>query len=98
MKLYGTWLVIVFGSALPLLAAQRPQPTTQSPSALNTVIENRIQLSTLQPGAKENKRIERAGNLSSRPWVEIAGPHPGVSQFPDAEHHRSKLVLFSLRF
>ena len=97
MKMRGTLLAIVLG-AIPLCGFAAP-PAPQ-PSASNATETNSPQskLASLQPDAKQNVQIERVGNMSSRPWAEIVGWHPGVSQFPDAENHESQLVLVSVRF
>jgi hypothetical protein len=96
MKVSGTLLAIALGTALQTDAA----PPAQNASASNNVETNAIpsKLVSLQPTAKKQTQIERVGNMSSRPWAEIVGWHPGMSQFPDAENHESQLTLFSFRF
>lgn len=74
-------------------------PLTQNPSDSKAMDTNAIpsNLMELQPAAKQNVQIERVGNMSSRPWSEIVGWHPGESQFPDAENHEPQ-ALFSVSF
>lgn len=38
--------------------------------------------------------IEHVGGMSSRPWAQIVGIHPGYSAFPRPEMHESSLYLF----
>ena len=96
MKLCGVVLVFVLGATLRAVAA----PTGQDPSASRAVDTNAIpsKLESLQPAAKEKTEIYRAGNMSSRPWTEIVGWHPGASQFPDAQNHEPQLTLISVGF
>lgn len=39
-------------------------------------------------------KMERVDGMSSRPWVQIVGIHPGYSAFPRTEMHESTLYLF----
>ena len=75
-------------------------PPAQSVPASNRAETNVIasRLMELQPTAQKNVQIERVGNMSSRPWTEIVGWHPGLSQFPDAENRQPQLTLLSVSF
>jgi hypothetical protein len=97
MKLSGTVLAIVLGTAVQAVAAP---PLPEHPSAANTTQTNAVpsRLLSLQPAAKGRVEILRVGNLSSRPWPEIVGWHPGTSQFPDGQNHEPQLTLFSVNF
>ena len=96
MKTIGTALAVVFGAALCATAG----PPPQTPSASQTVNTNAIpsRLESLQPAPKGKVEIYRAGNMSSRPWTEIVGWHPGVSQFPDGHNHEPQLTLLTWNF
>jgi len=50
------------------------------------------------PSSAQSGKIERVGNLSSRPWTEIVGWHAGQSKFPTAETAEPQLVLFRVKF
>jgi hypothetical protein len=39
-------------------------------------------------------RVETVDGMSSRPWAQIVGIHPGYSAFPPPESHESTLYLF----
>lgn len=41
-------------------------------------------------------KVERVDGMSSRPWAQIVGMHPGYSAFPRTEMHESTLYLFWL--
>jgi hypothetical protein len=45
-----------------------------------------------KPLVKHN--VESVDGMSSRPWVQIVGIHPGYSAFPRTEMHESTLYLF----
>ena len=77
-------MAVLLGTALSAVAA----PLPQTPSATHAMNTNAIpfKLQSLQPKAESKSEIYRVGNMSSRPWTEIVGWQPGVSQFPDAEH------------
>jgi hypothetical protein len=92
MKTYGTLLAIGLLAAFQAAAAPQPQPS-QNPSAYNKVEKDFPWLNSQSTSAEKNK-IERYGNMSSQPWTEIVGWHPGTSQFPDAENYESQLILF----
>jgi hypothetical protein len=92
MKTYGTLLAIGMLAVLQVTAAPRPED-----SSANMTAEGKIQVFTpLTASAQtpeDKNKIERYGNMSSQPWTQIVGWHPGTSQFPDAETHESKLTL-----
>ncbi len=96
MRMSNILPIIVFGMVLTATAG----PPPQSPTASNTVETNAVpaKLASLQPAPKGKGEIQRVGKMSSRPWPEIVGWRPGVSQFPDAENHESQLVLLSVGF
>jgi hypothetical protein len=96
MKMSGTLLAIAIGATVQVVAA----PLPEHPSAASTTETNAVQskLMSLQPAAKGRVEIQRVGNMSSRPWTEIVGWHPGMSQFPDAENHEAGLTLLSVHF
>jgi len=89
-------LAILLGAALSAAAA----PPPQNSSASHVINTNAIpfKLQALQPKAKEKTEIYRVGNMSSRPWTEIVGWQPGVSQFHDAENPGPGLTLLSVSF
>jgi hypothetical protein len=95
MKLNRILLAVALG-AIPFCGIAAP-PTTQNPSASNTAIKNILPTKAKTIPADKYK-IERVGKMSSRPWAEIVGSRPGVSQFPDAENHEPQLTLTSVRF
>jgi hypothetical protein len=99
-------------AAAPTNAAPQPPPSP-NPSVTHKAEENLpppkpelLKPVTSEKGlhwftasaATKNNQIERLGNVSSRPWTEIVGWHPGTSQFQDAENHESQFVLLSLKF
>jgi hypothetical protein len=94
MKMIKTMVVIVLGTALQATAAP-PQSFVSQTAETNSPPSK---LMSWQPAAKEKSQIDRVGNMSSRPWAEIVGWHPGVSQFPDAENHESQLTLLNVSF
>ena len=95
MKMIKILLVIVLGTALQATAAPAPQNFVSQAAGTNFLA---LKLMSWQPATKEKIQIERAGKMSSRPWTEIVGWHPGISQFPDAENHESQLTLLSVSF
>ena len=88
-------MAIALGTAL--WATGAPPPQTPSASHVNT---NAIplKLESLQPPAKRKVEYHRVGNMSSRPWTDIVGWQPGVSQFHDAENPGPGLTLLSVSF
>ena len=95
MKMIKILLPIVLGTALQATAAPPQQNFVSQAAGTNFLA---FKLMPWQPATKEKIQIERAGKMSSRPWTEIVGWHPGISQFPDAENHESQLTLLSLSF
>ena len=97
MKVSGTVLAIALGAAVQAVAAP---PLPEHPSAANTTETNAIpsKLMSLQSAAKGRIEIQRVGKMSSRPWGEIVGWHPGTSQFPDGQNHEPQMNLISLSF
>jgi hypothetical protein len=97
MKTNVTLLAILL-AAFQAVAAPQPQPL-QNFSAHNTVKGN-FSRPNSQSASAEKYKIERQGNLSSRPWTEIVGWHPGapMSAFDDAEIHESQLRLITINF
>jgi hypothetical protein len=109
MKTKTAIAVIAFAGALQLALAQ---PTNQTMSANTTAAKNQKPPATatfekhkfqiITPFSKltlkKPERIEHYGNMSSRPWSQIAGWHPGESQFPTAENQEPKLVLIQFRW
>jgi hypothetical protein len=93
MKTYATLLAI--GSLAVFQATAAPQARDSSTSDMT--VERKIQVFTpLTPSVQtteDKNKIERYGNMSSQPWTEIVGWHPGTTQFPDADTHESKLNL-----
>src|SRR5882724_5967721 len=91
MKTYATLLAIGSLAVFQATAATQPE---NSPASEMTA-EGKIQVFTpLTPQAqtKEAKnKIERYGNMSSQPWTQTVGWHPGASEFPDTDMHESKL-------
>jgi hypothetical protein len=96
MKMIKALLTVMLGMALQVAAAPPPQNSSASHTADTNSIPSKMM--SLQPTAKRNDQIDRVENTSSRPWTEIVGWHPGVSQFPDAENHESQLTLLSVSF
>ena len=106
MKIRLSLLAIAL-AAIPLCGTAAAPPTpkpsapstppTQSPSATNTTVKN-IQIPNPQPNLKESGRIERVGKMSSQPWTEIVGWHPGTSAFPTAETAEPQLTLLTVNF
>jgi hypothetical protein len=92
MKLKWTLAAIALGIAFQ--AGAGPQVT--NPSASSKTLEINLHVLMLNPPAQPRVKIERVGNMSSRPWTQIVGWHPGTSGFPDAETHESKLYLVSV--
>ena len=39
-------------------------------------------------------KYERVDGMSSRPWAQIVGIHPGYSAFPPPEMHEPRMYLF----
>ncbi|MGO8764738.1 MAG: hypothetical protein ACLQSR_06340 [Limisphaerales bacterium] len=87
----------------PASAAPTPQQQMQlamqssaPPPAPSTTIATSKPHFTWFPGdtSKEQTKIYYYGNLSSRPWAETVGWHPGQTQFADGENQQSQLVLF----
>jgi hypothetical protein len=96
MKMSAILLALTLGVAWSAVAA----PPPQNPSASRAVDTNAIpsKLMSLQPAAKGKVEFQRVGKMSSRPWPEIVGWHPGTSQFPDGQNHEPQLTLFSVSF
>jgi hypothetical protein len=97
MKICGTVLALALGAAVQAVAAP---PVPEHPSAANTTETNAIpsKLMSLQPAAKGRVEIRRVGKMSSRPWGEVVGWHPGTSQFPDGRNQQPQLTLISFSF
>ncbi len=95
MKMIKTLLAIGLGTALQATAAPPPLSFVSQTAGTNYLASKPM---SWQPATKERVQIDRVGNMSSRPWTEIVGWHPGTSQFPDAENHESQLILLSVSF
>jgi hypothetical protein len=93
MKMNATILAVVLGTAFTAIAA----PLPQDPSASNKEFKYVLPSKTNTASA-DTYKIERVGDMSSRPWSAIAARSPGTSQFPDAEKHQIKLVLLRIQF
>ena len=92
MKTYRTILAIGLAAVFPTVALAQ----SENPYVANVTIEKKLHLFTpLTPSTitEPKDKIERYGNMSSQPWAQIVGWHPGTSQFPDADTHESKLDL-----
>ena len=96
MKTIGTALAIALGTVVWATAAPSPQNLSASHAVNTNAMPSKLE--SLRPAAKGKGEIYRAGNMSSRPWTEIVGWHPGMSQFHDAEHPGSGLTLLSVNF
>ena len=96
MKTNGIVLALVLGAAAPMGAA----PLPPNPSASHAAETNAVpfKLMSLQPAAKVKIEIRRVGKMSSRPWTEVVGWHPGMSAFPDAKTPEPQLTLASWKF
>ncbi|HZT21591.1 MAG TPA: hypothetical protein VFB55_01650 [Verrucomicrobiae bacterium] len=95
MKWSGTLLALALTVA-PLGSSAAPPPTP-NPSATKTTANN-FRPPLLPAVTRPSGRIERVGNISSRPWTEIVGWRPGASQFPDAENQHPQLILLTVNF
>ena len=89
-------LTLVLGAAGQAAAG----PLPQHPSASRATETNAVpsKLVSLQPAAKGKIEFERVGKMSSRPWTEIVGWHPGVSAFPDYKTPDPQLTALSWKF
>jgi hypothetical protein len=98
------WLIpaLAVGAALRISAAPLPQnPSVSHATPVSHAAETNAissKLVALQPPAKGEIKIERVGKMSSRPWTEIVGWHPGTSAFPDYKSPDPQLTLASWKF
>lgn len=82
--------------------APSPAPASVSPPAAPLVKKENAQLpvsgvsTPLRNLAKPlvKNKVESVDGMSSRPWAQIVGIHPGYSAFPPPEMHESTLDLF----
>jgi hypothetical protein len=109
MKTKTATAVIAFAGVFQLALAQPTnQPMSanatagksQTPPATATFEKHEFQVITpfSKFTLKKPGEIEHYGNLSSRPWPQIVGWHPGESQFPTAENQEPQLVLVQFRW
>ena len=100
MKMYGTLLALTL-AVVPLCgmaASTTPQNHSVTRNSATLPVVRNSRLDELKSTPKQATAIERVGGMSSRPWTEIVGWHPGASQFPDAENHGPGLTLLSVNF
>jgi len=111
MKTKAAIAVIAFAGIFQLAAAQplgRPAPAAapaekhQAVSANVAVAKYQLQVTTPWSGpvTKKTGKIERFGNMSSRPWTKIVGWHPGAPSwtYEDGENQEPQLQVISVRF
>jgi hypothetical protein len=111
MKIKTAITAFAFAGVFQLVAAQPPsQPAlakttaekNQGMSANVAVAKHQFQVTTpfskLTP--KRTEKIERYGSMSSRPWTQIAGWHPGAPlwTYEDGENQEPQLVLLQVRW
>jgi hypothetical protein len=79
----------------PALASVSPQPapSLKKESVQIPKIVVFTPLSNLGKPLVKNK-IKRVDGMSSRPWEQIVGIHPGYSSFPPPEMHEPTTYLF----
>jgi hypothetical protein len=96
MKYRQTLLLIALFAASPAIARQ---PFTTS-SASRTATAGKPAIHWFKPGprAEMNNELKFGKGPSPRAWTTIAGWHPGVSAFPDAdaENFSCRLHLLSV--
>ena len=68
-----------------------------TPSASTVMPKRNLYWFTPAPSERQN-RIQWYGNVSSRPWTDVVGWHPGQSQFPNGETAEPQLVLLQAPF
>ncbi|HTV61499.1 MAG TPA: hypothetical protein VMH30_02905 [Verrucomicrobiae bacterium] len=68
-----------------------------TPSASTVTPKRNLYWFTPAPSEKQN-RIQWYGNVSSRPWTDVVGWHPGQSQFPTGETAEPQLTLLQVPF
>jgi hypothetical protein len=96
MKTKRLIAALALGVAWQVSAGPLPQnPTAKKATETNAAPSKLV---ALQPSAKGKIEFERVGKMSSRPWTEIVGWHPGVSAFPDYKDPDPQLTLASWKF
>jgi len=111
MKTRTAITAIVFAGIFQLAWAQPPNSVApanataqknQTVSANVTVRKHQIQVTTpwSGPASKKTGKIERFGNMSSRPWTQIVGWHPGAPSwsYEDGEIHEPQFQVVSVNF
>jgi hypothetical protein len=50
----------------------------------------------IPPLTLKNSKVEHTGGVSSRPWAQVVGWHPGYSAFPSPEQHDPSMPIISI--
>ena len=94
MKRNVITLACALGVFMPVLAQDPPHTPFASVKEHKTVVHV---VKPLAPANAEKTKIERVGNVSSRPWTQIVGWNQGTQFASDAErYHEPRFNLFWL--
>jgi len=86
-------MTIAAGLAMPAVAGP---DSNNSPSATTQIQKTTIQKQVyqfLKPESAEKYKIERIGNISSRPWAQTVGWQP-ATPFVDEKNNEAHFNLF----
>ena len=81
-----------------MVAYAQPKPAP-IPLTLTTTVKTtpaKVTTPFTTPKPLKQIKVERVEGMSSRPWAQIVGWHPGASKLPDPEQHEGGLYLVSI--
>jgi hypothetical protein len=108
MKTSVLMLTILAASMSAFAQPQKPTPPSQSQTAflkVELVKQQKVQVSNkpifvpftvAQPAPKQ--KVERVDGMSSRPWAQIVGSHPGWPAIPPPERHEQTWRILQINF